>query len=65
MNSRLRWRSLTKGMDIAGDAVDASQQPDRAVALIFVLTCEGRVRAGHGRQARSDACDCLMPGFSS
>src|SRR5258706_2512292 len=44
---------LDQGMDLAGDEIDAGQQADRAVALIFVLACEGRVHAGLGRQVRS------------
>src|SRR5580658_10800954 len=37
---------LGQRMDLAGDEVDAGQQADRAVALIFMLPCEGRVDAG-------------------
>ena len=34
-----------KALDLAGDEVDAGQQADRAVALIFMHTCEGRMGA--------------------
>src|SRR5258706_1956115 len=44
---------LDQGMDLAGDEIDAGQQADRAVALIFVLACEGRMHAGLGRQVGS------------
>ena len=39
---------LDQRMDLAGDEVDAGQQADRAVALVFMLTCEGRMHAGLG-----------------
>jgi hypothetical protein len=39
-------------MDLAGDEVDAGQQADGAVALVFMLPCEGRMDAGLGRQIR-------------
>jgi hypothetical protein len=61
MNSRLRWQR----MDLAGDKVDACQQADDAVALIFMLAREGRMKNqepsmhdqhgviwGRGRRAR-------------
>src|SRR5947209_10259453 len=41
---------LDQRMDLAGNEVDAGQQADRALALIFVLTCEGRMDARRGRQ---------------
>src|SRR6267378_783527 len=44
---------LDQGMDLAGDEVDAGQQADCAMALIFMLTCEGRMYAGLGRQVGS------------
>jgi hypothetical protein len=37
---------LDKRVDLAGDEVDAGRQADRTMALIFMLTCEGRVDAG-------------------
>jgi hypothetical protein len=39
---------LDQGMDLAGDQIDAGQQADRTVALVFVLAWEGRVHAGLG-----------------
>src|SRR5271168_1423846 len=50
---------LDQRMDLAGDEVDAGQQADRAVALIFMLPCEGRVDAGLGRQVRGGRRDRL------
>src|SRR5277367_2396081 len=50
---------LDQRMDLAGDEVDAGQQADRAVALIFMLTCEGRMDAGLGRQIRGGRRDRL------
>src|SRR5271155_6006790 len=50
---------LDKRMDLAGDEVDAGQQADRAIALIFMLACEGRVDAGLGRQIRGGRRDRL------
>src|SRR5271156_170415 len=41
---------LDQRMDLAGDEVDTGQQADRAVALIFMLPCEGRVDARLRRQ---------------
>jgi hypothetical protein len=46
-------------MDLAGDEVDAGQQADRAVALIFMLPCEARVDARLGRQIRGGRRDRL------
>ena len=56
---------LDQGMDLAGEQINAGQQADRAVALIFMIAREGRVRAGLGRQIRAVAAIAWMPGFSS
>ena len=40
-------------MDLAGNEVDAGQQADSAVALIFVLACERPMRAPLRRQVGS------------
>jgi hypothetical protein len=48
-----------QGMDLASEEVDAGQQADRAVALVFVLAGEGRMHAGLGRQVRGCGCDRL------
>ena len=64
MNSRLRWRSLTSAWTLPGDEVDAGQQTDRAaVTFIFMLTCEGRMHAGLGRQVGGGRCDGLYAGL--
>lgn len=52
-----------EGADLAGEQVDARQQADRAVALIFMIAREGRVRAGLGRQIRGGRGDRLDAGF--
>jgi hypothetical protein len=54
-----------QGVDLAGNEVDASQQADSAVALIFVLACEGRVRAGLGALIGPVVAKARIPGFSS
>ena len=43
---------LDHGVNLAGDKVDAGQQGDRAVALVFMVAGEGRMNAGLGRQIR-------------
>ena len=43
---------LDQGMNLAGDEIDPSQQTDRAVALIFMLACKGRMHARLGWQVR-------------
>jgi hypothetical protein len=50
-------------MDLAGDEVDAGQQADCPMALIFMLTCEGRMDAWLGRRVRSGGCDSLDDRF--
>src|SRR5260370_28654116 len=54
---------LDQGMDLAGDEIDAGQQADRAVALIFVLACGRRIRAGLGRQVGRGRCNGLDSRF--
>ncbi len=52
---------LDQSVNRAGEQVDAGQQADRAVAFIFMIAREGRVRAGLGRQirgGRGDRLDC-------
>ena len=41
-----------EGVNLTGDEVDAGQQTDRAMALVFMIAAEGRVCAGFGRQVR-------------
>ena len=52
-----------QGMDLAGKQVDAGQQADCAVALIFMIARERRVQAGLGRQVRSRRGDRLDTGL--
>ena len=50
---------LDAGVDLAGEQVDASQQADGTVALVFMIAGDGRVNAGHRRQVRSGQADRL------
>ena len=59
MNSRLKVAVLDEGMNLAGEQIDAGQQTDRAVALVFVIAGDGRMPAGLGRQIRSRRRDRL------
>src|ERR1700745_4029419 len=52
-----------QSMNLAADKVDAGQQADGAVALIFKLPREGRVSAGLRGQVRSGRGDGLDAGF--
>jgi hypothetical protein len=44
---------LDQSVNRAGEQIDARQQADRAVAFVFVITREGRMHAGFGRQVRT------------
>src|SRR5260370_25513688 len=48
-----------QGWHLARQQVDASRQADRAVALVFVVACEGCMQAGFGRQIGCRRCDPL------
>src|SRR5712671_827188 len=48
-----------QGVHLARQQVDASKQADRAVALVFVVACEGCMQAGFGRQIGCRRCDPL------
>jgi hypothetical protein len=52
-------------MNLAAEQVDAGQQADRAVALVFVVACEGRVNVRFGRQVGDVVAIAWIPGFSS
>jgi hypothetical protein len=41
---------LDQGMDLTGEQFDPGQPADRAVALILMIACDGRMSAGCGRQ---------------
>src|SRR5579864_4463494 len=47
---------LDERMDLAGDKIDAGQQADRAVALVFMLAGETWMHARLRRQVRSGGC---------
>src|SRR5271165_4279616 len=63
MNSRLRWRSLTRAWTWPVSRSMPGQQADRAVALVLVVAREGRLSAGLGRQVRGGRGDCLNAGL--
>src|SRR5664279_5992461 len=50
---------LDQGMDFAGEQIDPGQQAERAMALVLMITREGRVGARNGRQIRRRRCDGL------
>src|ERR1700759_2193304 len=50
---------LDQRMDFASDEIDASQQADRAMALVFMVTSEGGMDARFGRQIRGRCRDRL------
>ena len=54
---------LDEGVDLAGEQIDARQQADRAVALVFELASEVLMSAGLGRQVRSRRRDRLNAGL--
>ena len=54
---------LDQGVHLAGQQIDAGQQADRAVALVFMVACEGRMDAGFGRQIGGCCCDRLDTGL--
>src|SRR6266478_4586550 len=43
---------LDQGVNLAGEQIDAGQQADRAMTLVFMIAREGRMGAGLGRQIR-------------
>src|SRR6516162_558108 len=52
-----------QGMNLAGEQIDPGQQAKRAVPLVLMITREGRVNAGFGRQIGRGRCDGLDSGF--
>ena len=49
------WKSaviLDKRMDLAGHEINPGQEAQRTMALILVITGEGRMNAGFRRQVR-------------
>jgi hypothetical protein len=50
-------------MNLAGQKIDAGQQADSAMALVFMIAAEGRMHAGFGRQVRSRRGDRLDAGL--
>ena len=56
---------LDQGVNLAGEQIDAGQQADRAVALVFMIAREGRMGAGSGGKSGAVVAIAWMPGFSS
>src|ERR1019366_2458768 len=54
---------LDKRMGLAGYEINPGQEAQRAMALILVITCEGRMNAGFRRQVRRRRADRLHAGF--
>ena len=52
-----------EGMDLTGEQINPGQKAERAVALILMITREGRVNAGRGRQIWRRVCDGLDTRF--
>jgi hypothetical protein len=52
-----------QGVNLAGNKVDAGQQADRAVALVFMVAGEGRMNTGFGRQIGGRRCNRLNTGL--
>jgi len=52
---------LDQGMDLAIEQIDASQQADRAMAFVLVVTREGREHPGLGRQVGDVVAMAWMP----
>lgn len=48
-----------KGVDLAGEQINPSQQAERAMAFVFMVTRKGGVDARLGRQIRRRRCDGL------
>ena len=50
---------LDAGMHLAGEQVDPGEQAQRAMALVFVVTREGRMRSGPRREVGCGVADRL------
>ena len=60
------WAAMAvsnQGVDFSGEQINPSQQAERAVAFVLVITRESRVDAGHWRQIgrrRRDGLDSRL-----
>jgi hypothetical protein len=52
-----------QGMNLSGEKIDPGQQAQRPVPLVLMITREGWVNAGFGRQIGRGRCDGLDSGF--
>ena len=60
MNSRLRWRSSTSGVDLAGEQIDPGRRLSGAGrAFVLMIPREARMAAWHWRQIWRRRCDGL------
>jgi hypothetical protein len=61
------WRKLTPHLqpNLTGKQINAGQQTDGAVALIFMIAREGRLHAGSGGRSGAVFAIAWIPGFSS
>ena len=50
-------------VDLAGEQIDAGQQADRAMTLVFMIAREGLMDAGFGRQVRGRGGERLDTGL--
>src|SRR5260370_25639815 len=54
---------LNQGVNLAGEKIDAGQQADRTVTLVFMIAAEGCMYARFGRQVRGRRGDRLDAGL--
>ena len=54
---------LDAGVHLAGEQIDPSEQAQRAVALVFVIAREARMRSRPRWQVGCGVADCLDAGF--
>src|SRR5437588_4911555 len=54
---------LDKGVNLAGQQIDASQQTDGAVTLVFIIARKGRMHVGLWRQVWGGSCNRLEAGL--
>jgi hypothetical protein len=57
---------LDQSVNLTGEQIDAGQQADRAITLIFMIAREGRMGTGSdGKSGAVGAIAVWLPGFSS
>src|SRR5215471_8224190 len=63
MNSRLRWRSLTRAWTWTGKQIETRHQGQGTVTFVLVIAHHGWAGAGQWRAIRRGRTDRLDPGF--